>query len=609
MTLEQYWAILVKQWKLVVICFLFVGVGAFIGSELMKPLYQSSVLIQVVIRSGSSNQADYNNLLASEQLVQTEATLATSDPVLHEVASHYPDLSAIQLAREVSSSPKTSTQLFEIDVVDPSPARAASLANDIAATLIKQQLQATQRNNAQAQQEIQQNLDQTSQQIDTTTSQISALQAERGNQGQIALLQAQLSGLQQHYSQWQTALAQLELAQAQSGNPLQVAQPAQPAIRPVRPNILLNTGGGLLAGLLLGMLLAVLFERLDTHVRTPEALTQLLGWPVLATILRARSSKSEDLFNLTRHAGNAEGYRILRTSIGFLGIDKPLHSLMVTSAAPGEGKSMISANLAIFMAKAGKTTLLIDADLHRPTQHDLFGLSADKMGLSNAVLAFSMASVPETPTYRMPSIPNTPNFQQSSAPISQAVDPLTATNLSLERFVHSVGVPNLWVMPSGPLPPNPPELLDSKAMQHLLTVIANYGVEVVIFDTPPALGLSDVSILASRMDGTLVVVDVTRANKKKLKQVKGLLVQAGAHVLGCVVNKERGGRHDTTYSYYYFQSDEQNGRKKHAPAVPTIPVTPLSQPEMQNGRADYSTQNVNSSGGGSQARPIGQQER
>src|SRR5260221_5508105 len=341
MTLEQYWTILIKQWKLVVICFLLVGTGAFVGSKLMKPLYQSSTLVQVVIRDGN-NQANYNNLLASEQLVQTDATLATSDPVLREVASHYPHLSVIQLAGEVFSSPKTNTQLFEIDVVDPSPSRAASLANDVAATLIKQRLQAIQQDNAQAQQQIQQDLALTSQQIDATTSKISAQQARGGNQRQIALLQVQLSGLQQRYSQSQTALAQLEMVQAQSGNPLQVAQFAQPATSPVRPNILLNTGGGFLVGLLLGMLLAILFERLDTRVRTPEALTQLLGWPVLATIWCVRSSKKEDVFNPTGHDSNVEGYRILRTNIGFSGIDKPLHSLLVTSAIPRDGKSTIA---------------------------------------------------------------------------------------------------------------------------------------------------------------------------------------------------------------------------------------------------------------------------
>jgi Mrp family chromosome partitioning ATPase len=562
MTLEQYWTILIKKWKLIAICFLLVGTGAFVGSKLMKPLYQSSALVQVVIRSGNNNQVDYNNLLASDELVQTEATLATSDPVLREVASHYPGLTVSQLTGKVSSSIKTSTQLFEIDVVDPSPTRAAIIANDIATTLIKQQLLKIQQHNAQAQQEIQQNIDLTRQQINATTAKISAMQAQGGNQGKVALLQMQLSGLQQHHNQWQAALAQLELTQAQSGNPLQVAQSAQPAASPVRPNIRLNTGGGLLVGLLLGVLLAILFERLDARVRTPEALTQLLDWPVLATIWQARSSKKEDAFNPTGHVGNVESYRILRTNIGFSGIDKPLHSLMITSAMPRDGKSIIAANLAILMAKADKTTLLIDADLRGPGVHDLFGLPADRMGLSNAVLACSMPKVPETPPLAlgmtdMSGIPGKPNVPNTDAghglhPATlQLADASAATSLSLEPFVHSVGIPNLWVMPSGPLPPNPPELLDSKAMQRLLAVISNYGVEVVIFDTPPVLGLSDVSILASKMDGTLVVVDITRAKKKNLKQMKAVLMQTGAHILGCVVNKQRRSRHDMTYSYYY----------------------------------------------------------
>jgi capsular polysaccharide biosynthesis protein len=141
MTLAPYWVIIVKHWKLIVICFLAVGLGALIGSKLMTPLYQSSALIQISIPA-NSNQSDYTSLLASDQLVQTEAILATSDPVLREVASHYPGLTVDQLAKESAATPKLNTQLFAIDVSDPSPSRAAALANDIATTLIKQQQQA-----------------------------------------------------------------------------------------------------------------------------------------------------------------------------------------------------------------------------------------------------------------------------------------------------------------------------------------------------------------------------------------------------------------------------------------------------------------------------------
>jgi Mrp family chromosome partitioning ATPase/capsular polysaccharide biosynthesis protein len=580
MTFEQFWTMLLKQWKIIVICFVVVGVGAFVASKLMKPLYQSTALVQVVIRSSGNNQSDYTNLMASDQLVQTEATLATSDPILRSVASHYPGLSPTQLAKEVTASSRPNTQLFQIDVIDPSPTRAALLANDIAQALIAQQLKMTQDNNSLAQQQIQQNITLTSQQITTTTEQITAIKAKGGNQGQIALLQAQLTGQQERYTQWQNALAQLELTQAQGNNPLQIAQNAQPIDSAVQPRILVNTVGGFLAGLLLGILLAMLFEQLDTRVRVPEALSGLVNWPVLATVQLAKSGNREDVINPGGRDANAEAYRMLRTNIGFAGLDKPLHSLMVTSSQPRDGKSVVAANLAIFMARAGKSTLLIDADLRRPTQHELFHLPNTVMGLSNAVLALSStAQGPRTPT-------NAPFHK----PDFQPLDPTATSRLSLGPFVHTVGIPNLWVMPTGPLPPNPPELLDSKVMQHFLSVIAQCGVEIVIFDAPPILGLSDASILASKVDGTLAVIDMTRATRKKLKLLKATLEQRKVTVLGCVANKYRGGRNDSTYVSYYYQAEEEyeneksmrNGQAPHTPGSPLIPAFPFEQGKRPN---------------------------
>ncbi len=551
MTFGQFWSIILKQWKLILICFLIVGLGTYIGSKLITPLYQSTALVQVAIRSGN-NQADYNSLLASDQLVQTEASLAISDPVLREVASHYPGLTVQQLANAVTSTVKLNTQLFQIDVVHASPARAAVLANDIAATLIRQQLQVIQQENTQSQQQVQQDLEMTGQNIDATTSQISALQAKGGNQARVAVLQVQLNGLQQHYSQWQTLLAQLELTQAQNGDFLRIAQSAQPGISPVRPNVLLNTVAGLVAGLFLGLLLAMLFEQLDTRVRTPTAVNQLLEWPVLATVWRTNTSNMEDVINPKGNDANVEAYRILRTNIGFSAIDKSVHSMQVTSACPGDGKSAIAANLAIFMAKAGKSTLLIDADLRRPTQHKLFSLPADSLGLSNALLVSSMQVSPYAPS--RPYYSSTPSKNQSP-------DVVNSNRLLLQSFVHMVGIPNLWVMPSGPLPPNPSELLDSKTMQRFQEILEKCGIDVVIFDTPPLLGLSDSTILASKVDGVLVVIDMTRANKGKLKQVKAILAQASANVLGCVINKERKSRNDSAYTYYYYAPEQDAERK------------------------------------------------
>ena len=448
-------------------------------------------------------------------------------------------------------------------MVDQSPTRAAMLANDVAGTLITQQANATKKNNDLAQGQIQQH-------INAITIQ---MQDKQASKQQIAQLETQLNG-------WQTALDQLALSQAQNGDPLYVSQPAQPADVPIRPITPLYTGVGLLVGLLLGILLAMLFERLDTRVRTPEGITQVIGWPVLATIWRASSSDAEEVINPTGHNLNIEPFRILRTNIGFSSLDKPLQSLVVTSAQPRDGKSAIAANVAIFMAKAGKSTLLVDADLRRPTQHVLFHLSPDKLGLSNAVLAFNMLGMPRTSSYNL-TVMNTLTLQSE----------LTSDNFSLEPFVHSVGIPNLWVMPSGPLPPNPSEMFESKAMQRFFALIANCGIEVVIFDTPPLLGLSDASIIASKVDGALVVVDTTRATKGKLRQVKAVLSQTGVHVLGCIANKRKHKRNDSSYYYYNYSytddynSGEKSSRNGHVPTVPATPM-PVASPSDQRMRSN-----------------------
>lgn len=572
MTLEQYWSILVKQWKLILACFLITGLSAYVVSLLMTPIFQSTAIVQITIRS-ASNQADINGLLASDQLVQTEAKLASSQPVLREVVSHHSGVTFEQLAKETTVTPELNTQLFEISVQDASPNQAAVLANDIATTLIKQQLQIAQQANNQANSQIQQGLETAKKQINTLKGQIVALQAASGTdisikQPQINALQTELSGDQQHYTQLQTALDQLELTEAQNNNFLQIAQTAQPDTHVVQPNKLLNTSAGLLVGLFLGMLLAFLFEQLDTRVHTPEVLTQLLGLPVLAIVWRGRSLKAEDVINPQGHDANAEAYRILRTNIGFSSIDKPIHSLVVTSAMPGEGKSVVSTNLAIFMAKAGKKTLLIDADLRRPTIYEKLNLSSDKKGLSNAVMELSMTSA------SMPAV--SPPSQQFLGPRMDSIYPVdppsqSFSTSSLDPFLHSVGITHLRVMPSGPLPPNPSELLDSRAMERFLAMLPKSGIDVVIFDAPPILGLSDASILASKVDGTIVVVDTTRTHKKQLKQVKLLLTQAGANMLGCVMNKQRRTRNDASSYYYYSRNTEQENANMPRGTSITLP--------------------------------------
>jgi capsular exopolysaccharide synthesis family protein len=479
MTFAQFYKALMKRWLIVLICFLLVGAGAYIGSSkfFMKPIYQSTTLIEVAVRAGNSPLLQ-DNILASVQLAQTESNLVTTTQVLGVVASHYPGLTVDALTKNVTSTVRSNTQLFDITVQDTSPTQAATIANDIAATLIKQQLQ---------------------------------------------------------------------LAQQPAADPsfLVVVQSAQPAPLPVRPNKTLNTGAGLLIGLLLGILLAVLLEFLDTRVQTKETLSQSLDWPVLGTIWRFPHNKNS-LNN------NTDAYSILRANIRFSASEKPFHTLVITSAAPGEGKSIIASNLATTMAKSGKSTLLIDANLRHPTQHEPFDIPPHALGFSNAIVAFKS---------------NTS---------------ITTNEPSLMPFMRATDIPNLLIMPSGPLPPNPSELFDSKAMQRFLTALNHGETEVVIFDAPALLGLSDAMLLASQVDSTLLVVDITRARKKDLQQAKDLLEQAGAHVIGSVINKQHQGHKITPYKqvsgkYSARMSSDisQEDTKLIANVSPVEPLTPL----------------------------------
>ncbi|GLV55964.1 hypothetical protein KDH_28080 [Dictyobacter sp. S3.2.2.5] len=573
MTFERFWLVVTKQWQLIIGCIIVVGLGTYVAGRLTTPTYQSSVLMRVVIQS-TNTSSDYTNLLASEQLMQTEAQLATSDPVLRKAASYYPGVSVEQLAKATTAAPRLNTQLFDITVRNANPYTAADLANTIAKTLIDQQVQEKQQDQNQSRQQIQKEVDETGAKIDQTSKRLLHLQQQLialGNnapahaaslQMQIASVQNQLNKLQEHYSQWQTMLLQLNVNQAQNSDFLRIAQSAQPADHPVQPQILQNTLAGIGAGLSLGFLLAMLIEQFDTRVRSAEEITTILGCPMLGTVWQVENTKSkhEPIVNPEVSSANAEAYRMLRTNIGFSAINEPVHSLVVTSAMQNDGKSSIAANLAIFMARVGKKILLVDADFHRPTQGTKFLIATRTKGLSDAIVACSQS------------------------PVWKVNNNAEHDDFSLETYIYKVeDIPDLYIMPAGPLPPNPSELLDSKAMDHLLTILTHSDFEMVIFDTPPLLSLVDASILTAKVDGTVIVADITHVKKKHLRLVKTQLMQAGARILGCVVNKHPYNRHNMPYIYYYHDVDEerqmpQQPEEGNAISSDAVPISQSIEP-------------------------------
>lgn len=206
----------------------------------------------------------------------------------------------------------------------------------------------------------------------------------------------------------------------------------------------------------------------------------------------------------------AEAYRTLRTNLEFSSLDNPLKTLVVTSAGPEEGKSTTLANLAVTMAEAGRQTILVDCDLRRPRLHTFFGLDNSR-GLTTMMVDEGAMKDP----------------------------PLLTT-----------GVENLWLLPSGALPPNPADMLATRRMVEVIESLKAHA-DIVLFDAPPVIAVTDAAILATRVDGVLLVVSAGVTKRDYVLQAKELLERVNARVVGVVLTNVS---FDATLHRYYSEA-------------------------------------------------------
>ena len=509
---------------------LLASAAAFVISNLLPKVYEAKATL-IVGQSLSSANPDYNQLLASQRLSTTYAIVATTRPLLEATIDQLGLTgTADELERQVRADAPRDSTLVSIIAQDSDPARAARIANALADQLIAAS-PAIQGRESEVQKSIDADLKATQDDIAATQAQVEALAA---NADRTAAEDARLEAVQGRLVTLRaTYAALLSFASGNATNQLSVIEPAVAPTSPVSPRPLLNVILAALLGLMVAATIAFVFEYLDDGVKSAEDVESAAGLPTLGTIMQIKGDKGRnEIYRLAAllypRSGAAEAYRALRTNLEFASVDAPIRTLLVTSSAPGEGKTVTAANLAVVFAQAGRRVFLVDADLRKPGVHQMFDLP-NEHGLTTLFRGDAVA---------------------------------------LDAVSHEGEQSNLRILTSGPLPPNPAEVLGSQRMRAVLERVME-GADLVIIDSPPLQAVTDSAVLSSYVDGTLFVIDARRSRRGTVRKAREALALAGANVLGAVLNRVPA-RSRSDYGEYYG-ADPATGATQAGRGKPVLP--------------------------------------
>ncbi len=529
MELRQYLSIVWKWLWLVVLAVVIAAIASFLASRAATPLYRTTTTLMVgrITQDPNPNSV---NIYMGQQLALTYIQLVNREPVLKgAIESLGLEIPWQSLSNQVSAQAVPQTQLIEISVVDSDPYRAKVLADSIAQQLILQSPANPTSIGLNQQDFTQQQLSDLQEKIQATSEQIEQLRVELDqatSARQIQDLQSEINLLDSKVSGWQNTYSQLLLSlQGGDINVLNVVEEAAIPRWPISPNIPMNVLTAAAIALVLALGGAFLVEYLDDTVKNPDDVARTANLPTLAAIARMDGDDYKDmLITISKPLSpTAEAFRILRTNLQFSWVDKPARSLMMSSPGPGEGKSTTMANLAIVLAQSGLKVALVDTDLRRPVQHKIFGLS-NRHGLTDAII-------------------------QPDRDLSDLLQPTS--------------VENLWLMSSGPLPPNPAELLASARLEAIIEELKSH-VDLTLFDSPPVLVVADAAILGPKVDGVVLVNDTGHTRSAEARRAAEELRRARANLLGVVLNRLTigSGGYNYYYYYYHYYYSEDGSEKK-----------------------------------------------
>ncbi len=492
-----------------------VVVTAVAASVAQTSVYQATAQLLITSTVNTSSVLNQSGTPSgpSAQDVQTQMQIITSRPVKDIVKSQ------LGVAPPVSVSQVGQTTVVQVRASSTIAAQAAEVANAYAnAYLSSQRTQAL--NNLQAAgTQIQSKIDDLQRQIDALNVRVGAAPA-KDQQSVLANLGPQRDTLLTQQGLFKQQLAQLQLNASVATGGGQVVTPAVTPAAPSSPRPRRTAVLALVVGLLFGVGVCFVLDYLDDSVRSREDADRAThGLPDLGLVPRIAGWKTGDqprIISLEEPTSPAaEAYRTLRTSIQFVALDHPLRIVSVTSASAEEGKTTTLANLAVALARAGDRVCMCCCDLRRPRVHEFFGLT-NTVGFTSVILG-----------------------RESISAATQAVP----------------GVERLSLLASGPLPPDPSELLASERAGEVIRSLAAIY-DVVLLDSPPVLPVTDASIISNLADATILVVNMGKSTRRAIGRTLEILHQVRAALIGTVLN---GVSEDMSDGYYRYAGYYSSG--------------------------------------------------
>jgi tyrosine-protein kinase len=513
MDLRHYLTILGRRKRVVAITAIVTLIVAIAGTFVLPRKYVASTTLRVATAGrGYAEGVGYDDVMYADRLMLTYSKIATSDPILKQMADKLglpPDGKLPQVTTEIVAG----TELMKIKVKDRDPVMAQNAANAVTDILINDFRAVYTKGGKTAQEILNEQIAKTQDELSQAQAKYDELNAKPSpDPDQVRAARQIITMKEDSYNKLVAQLEQSRVTEALRAGTVSIVEPASLPKDAEEPRAELNIALGLLIGLVGGVGLGFVFENLDTKLYSVKQIEDATELAVAGKIPSSGRTGQAPVF--IGNPRQEEAFRRLRTNLFTLEQDPPLRTLLVTSAEPGEGKSTVVVNLARAIAQSGRMVIVVDCDLRAPTVHKAFSLTND-VGLSDVL-----------------------QYQAN-----------------LEIAVRFSNTPGVFVLTSGTLPPNPAEMLGSSHMSALLRQLAQQF-DVVLLDTPALLAVTDAAVLAPAADGVLLVVRQAQGRREAVLATREQLANVRARVVGVVVN---GAEQGPAYYDYHQTTARKRG--------------------------------------------------